>query len=105
MTNEVGNRATPADDQLIVDGPILFENVMRVMQAGVVRIGGRRLEIDFTHVTEVDSSAVSMLLEWLRTAQAKGCQLRLVNLPENLRSLIKLYDVVDLLPLDDRNPS
>ncbi|SDY02946.1 phospholipid transport system transporter-binding protein [Nitrosomonas halophila] len=105
MTDGLENSVSVADDQLIVDGPILFENVMRVMQAGVVRIGGRRLEVDFTHVTEVDSSAVSMLLEWLRTAQAKGCQLRLVNLPENLRSLIKLYDVVDLLPLDDRNPS
>lgn len=105
MVDGFENSISAADDKLMVDGPILFENVMCVMQAGMVRIGGRRLEIDFTHVTEVDSSAVSMLLEWLRTAQAKGCQLRLVNLPENLRSLIKLYDVDDLLPLDNRNQS
>jgi phospholipid transport system transporter-binding protein len=56
-----------------------------------------RLTIDFSQLTNVDSSAVALLLEWRRQAQARGKTLTFVNLPANLLSLARLYGVADLI--------
>jgi phospholipid transport system transporter-binding protein len=45
----------------------------------------------------VDSAAVSLLLEWQRTARAANRRIEFVNLPENLKSLAALYGVSELL--------
>lgn len=55
------------------------------------------LVIDLSGITEVDSSAVSMLLEWQRQADKKQQQLHFVNVPQSLRSLIQLYGVSELI--------
>jgi phospholipid transport system transporter-binding protein len=56
-----------------------------------------RLVIDFSKVTGVDSSAVALLLEWRRRAQARGKTLTYVNLPANLLALARLYGVAELI--------
>lgn len=56
-------------------------------------------ELDFHGVDEVDSAAVSLLLEWVRQAAKLGCQLRIHHLPENLQCLVKVYGLEDLLPI------
>jgi phospholipid transport system transporter-binding protein len=56
-----------------------------------------RLSIDFTDVTDIDSSAVSLLLHWRRAALKLGKSLRYVNMPPNLVDLAKLYAVDELI--------
>jgi phospholipid transport system transporter-binding protein len=56
-----------------------------------------RLTIDFATVSGVDSSAVALLLEWRRRAQALGKTLVFVNLPPNLLALAELYGVAELI--------
>ncbi len=58
-----------------------------------------RLTIDLNKVTEVDSTIISMLLEWLRATRKNIYPLQFINMPENLKSLIQLYDVVELIPV------
>jgi phospholipid transport system transporter-binding protein len=53
--------------------------------------------VDLSGVTEVDSAAVSLLLEWRRTAQAAARRIEFVNIPANLQSLADLYGVSELL--------
>lgn len=55
--------------------------------------------IDFAKVAVVDSSAVSLMLTWLRTAKRKNVGLSFINVPDNLRSLANLYGVAELLAL------
>ncbi|MDO8891016.1 MAG: STAS domain-containing protein [Sulfurimicrobium sp.] len=55
-------------------------------------------ELNLAGVEDVDSAAVSLLLEWARQAAQRGRQLQLRNLPENLQCLLKVYDVQELLP-------
>ncbi len=52
--------------------------------------------VDLAGVTEVDSAAVSLLLEWRRQAQNNA--LRFAHLPAALKSLADLYGVADLIP-------
>jgi anti-anti-sigma factor len=55
------------------------------------------LVIDFSEVTDIDSSSVALLLYWRRQAQKLGRALRYVHLPHNLASLAELYGVDELI--------
>ena len=56
------------------------------------------LEVDLSGVSEADTVALSLLLEWMRQAQAHNCSLTFTHLPENLASLATLYGILDLIP-------
>jgi len=62
-------------------------------------VAGDKLVVDLAQVEAVDSSAVSVLLQWSRHARENGVQLSFVNLPPNLRSLVNLYDVAEVLSI------
>ncbi|MGH8763636.1 MAG: STAS domain-containing protein [Nitrosospira sp.] len=87
------------DGKLSVEGSITVHNVVAVVERGIALFDRDDLVIDLIHVTEVDSSAVSMLLEWQR--EAHRCQRRIcfANTPSNLKGLAQLYGVSELLSL------
>lgn len=84
-------------DALFLEGPLTLATVSGV--AGAVRDELRRgaRVVDFRGVSEVDSSAVALALEWLRQAEGDKAGLRFANLPAALQNLAKLYGVSELL--------
>jgi phospholipid transport system transporter-binding protein len=88
---------TRQGDLYRLDGPITMANVKAVMEEGVQQFQEDTVKVDLSAVGDVDSSAVSLLLQWLRDAHARGGKLQFVNLPANLSSLAKLYGVEELL--------
>jgi len=86
-------------NKLGVQGPITIATVVEVIEQGVNLFDRTDLIIDLAQVTEVDSSAVSMLLEWQRKAQKNNQRLCFSNIPENLKNLTQLYGVDELVPL------
>jgi phospholipid transport system transporter-binding protein len=80
-------------DEISVEGSVTIDNVVAVTRHGVTLFEGSSLVIDLANVAEVDSSVVSMLLEWLREANQKNFQLHFVNIPESVKSLMQLYGV------------
>jgi phospholipid transport system transporter-binding protein len=78
-------------------------NARAVLDEGLAALLGDDMQIDLAQVKEVDSSAVGLLLEWVRAAQRENRRLILVNLPQNLHSLASLYGVLDLLPRGERS--
>ena len=93
--------AKVAGEVLALEGALSFETLPAVL-AESVEYAGRtdlpdRLTIDFSAITGVDSSAVALLLEWRRQAQARGKRLDFVNLPPNLLALAELYGVAELI--------
>lgn len=85
------------EEKLSVQGPVTIANVVKVIRQGINLFDQNNLVIDLTHVTEVDSSAVSMLLEWQRKAQKDNRQIYFTNMPENLKNLTQLYGVAKLV--------
>lgn len=59
--------------------------------------GTGSLIADASALRHFDSSALAVLLEARRTAQARGCGFAVDGLPERLRELAVLYGVADLL--------
>lgn len=82
-------------DQLNVDGPLTIDSVAAVLNASTELLPDVT-RVNLSGVTEVDSAAVGLLLEWRR--QRAGTQLLFSHLPAALISLAELYGVVDLIP-------
>ena len=80
-----------------VQGPVTMANVEALLEQGSRQMDGAQVTIDLAAVTEVDSTAVSLLLEWRRQARHANRTIRYVNLPANLKSLAELYGVTELL--------
>ena len=53
--------------------------------------------IDLAQVTDVDTAAISLMLEWIRRASAREAEVVFKNIPESLLSLIHLYEVSTLI--------
>ena len=62
-----------------------------------VRAMTGRVGLDFAEVSDIDSSAVALLLEWRRLAASLRKRLAFVNLPANLLALANLYGVAELI--------
>lgn len=83
---------------LLESGGLTMETVPALFEAGLQHLGSQDMQVDFSQIEAVDSAAVSMLLGWERAAQRGRRELRVINLPEDLLSLARLYGVADLLP-------
>jgi len=88
---------------LQVSGDVTMATVSALFNEGLKLQGNgaanNNLVIDFAGLEKVDSSAVSLMLVWMREAGRNKAALHFANVPDNLMSLAKLYGVAELLPL------
>lgn len=56
--------------------------------------------VDLAQVEAVDSAAVSLMLSWMRQARSQGRDVSFIHAPANLRSLVDLYGLSEVLPLN-----
>ena len=93
--------AAVRSEVLALEGALSFESLPAVLEKSRAYTARPdlpdRLTIDFSAITQVDSSAVALLLEWRREAARRGKALYFVNLPANLLSLAELYGVTGLI--------
>jgi phospholipid transport system transporter-binding protein len=80
---------------LHLEGPITLDTVPALVDEGAVHLAAGVRRIDFAGVTDVDSSAVALALEWQRRSVPHALSFH--NAPEALRNLAQLYGVSDLL--------
>ena len=86
-------------DKLLVEGPVTVANVEAVLAEGQRLLEGPVVKVDLAGMTEVDSTAVSLLLEWSRQAARRGQRLTFLNPNANLKTLAALYGVSNLVPV------
>jgi phospholipid transport system transporter-binding protein len=88
---------TQEGDRLLFDGPVTIGTVTALLAQGRELLVPGVLVLDFKGVTEVDSAAVALALEYLREARRRKLTLSLANLPEAMQHLAELYAVSELL--------
>jgi phospholipid transport system transporter-binding protein len=81
-----------------IEGPVTLHNVQQLTAEGETFEGANPV-VDFARVTTVDSSAVSLMLEWIRRFNGSGRKISFSHLTPSLRSLAELYGVIDLIPV------
>ena len=84
-------------ERCIVQGPITIANATAVLAESADRFTTPVVIVDLSGVTEVDSAAVSLLLEWRRVAARANRHIQFVDLPQNLKTLADLYGVSHLI--------
>ena len=85
-------------DRMMVSGPLTLAHVAAALREGNAAIGKGACSIDLGEVGELDSSALALLLAWLREARRRDRNLVFTNLPQGLTTIARLYGVADLLP-------
>lgn len=96
MITRSGNQLQVSGSVTMATATILFNEGLKLRENGSENSS---LVIDLAKLEKVDSSAVSVMLVWMRDAQRNKVALRFSNVPDNLMSLAKLYGVAELLPL------
>lgn len=74
-----------------------MRNVTEVLAESTQVFRAPHTVVDLGGVTEVDSAAVSLLLEWRRQAVKDRRRIEYKNVPANLESLAELYGVAHLI--------
>jgi phospholipid transport system transporter-binding protein len=87
-------------DRLIVSGRLTMATIGAAFEDAMTPLQGKEWTVDLAQVEAADSAAVSLLLGWQRNAQRHDATLKIINVPENLRSLAGLYGVADALPMN-----
>lgn len=82
---------------LLVEGPVTLATVPELVFAVEEHFSNGAGVVDFAGVTDIDSSAVALALEWVRKAERAGVPLRLLNIPSSMQNLARLYGVSELL--------
>ncbi|GKS68383.1 phospholipid transport system transporter-binding protein [Nitrosomonas sp. PY1] len=88
------------NQKIIVQGAATVDNIAALTKQGFPLLNGTNCTVDLSQVTEVDSTILSMFLEWLRASHRANCQIKFINMPPNVVSLIQLYGVTDLIPTE-----
>jgi phospholipid transport system transporter-binding protein len=86
-------------DRYLIEGPVTLARVSALLAEGSRSFEGSPVVVDFSGVTEVDSSAISLMLEWARRMHANNRQIFFANLGEGLVSIANLYGVTELIPV------
>lgn len=86
-----------ADGRCTVSGPITMANATAVLAESATMFAQGPLTVDLAAVTDVDSAAVSVLLEWRRAARRANAAVTFANVPANLQSLAALYGVDEFI--------
>lgn len=86
-------------ERLVVQVPPVMANARGLLEAGRSALQPGEQIFDFSAVKEADSSALAVMLGWLRAAEMSRSTLKFAHVPAGARSLAELYGISDLLPL------
>ncbi|HET9835496.1 MAG TPA: STAS domain-containing protein [Rhodanobacteraceae bacterium] len=89
---------SPDRDTLALSGALTFANAAKVFEeAGRALSEGTQTRLDLAGLARSDSAGLACVLALLAQASRAGRQLRVVQLPENLRALAEVCDARGLL--------
>ena len=87
-----------ADGRLLVKSAMTLESARALQEAGRALLATGAVVFDFSEVVEADSSAIAIMLDWLRQGKALGVAVSFAGIPPTVHSLADLYGVAELLP-------
>ena len=82
----------------LVSGAMTVAQMNALLAESAALAATDQVEIDLKAVSDVDTTAISLLFEWLRQAYTRKSKVVFSNLPQNLTSLATLYGVLELIP-------
>jgi phospholipid transport system transporter-binding protein len=83
-----------------VRGALTFVTARRARELGLAALDsthGSQIEIDCNTITASDSAGMAVLLDWLAYAKRSSRSLRFAGLPNQVKAIAQISDVLTLL--------
>jgi phospholipid transport system transporter-binding protein len=80
-----------------LEGPVTLDSTPELLAQLKPLIASGLSGVSFQDISEVDSSALGLILSCRREAARQGSTLKFTDLPANLTALAALYGVSDLI--------
>ncbi len=75
-------------------GDFIVESASTILEeSAAIPMESTALDIDFSGVSNVDTTALALILAWQRRAKEEYCRINFRNMPKSLASLATLYGV------------
>ena len=78
---------------------MVMANASDLLEAGRSALQPGEQIFDLKLVASADSSAIAVMLGWLRVADRSRSTVKFSHIPPGVRSLAELYGITELLPL------
>lgn len=85
--------------RLMVKVPMVMANARGLLEAGRSELQPGEQIFALGQIGGADSSAIAVMLGWLRVASRSRSTVKFAHIPPGVRSLAELYGVTELLPL------
>ena len=89
-----------APGKFTATGPLTFATARRARESGLAAFGAagpREIKVDCGGITSSDSAGMTVLLDWLAIARCSGRSMQFGSLPEQVRAIARISDVLELL--------
>lgn len=90
-----------AEQVLVLEGALTMETAASRLAEGRRLASSGNLLLDLSAVTDSDSAALALIIDWVKTARAAGHGVAVQGMPAGISSLAELYGVAELLPLNE----
>lgn len=87
------------NDIAYLEGDLTLGQAVRFMEEGEQLLAAGVTVFDLSGLGQVDSAALSLFLNWRRSALTRGQAIGFRNTPASLLNLAKLYGVAELVNL------
>ncbi len=89
------------DGTILIQGSVIFDTVGTLYaQMNRVEAAASTVRMDWSKVEMVDSSGIALCLNWIEQAQKENVKIVFVNVPEQMKRLIRINQVRDLFQLE-----
>jgi len=88
-------------DLYSLTGDLTFTTVPGLFENNTPKFAGSTLTIDLGTVQRTDSAGLALLLEWVRLGEQQNTKVVLAHVPAQLRSMIQVGGLEELLTLTD----
>ena len=88
-------------DRIVLRGAVTVYELRRLLGSGIAEIENGAKIVDLGALEQADSSAIGMFIEWMRVSKRLGRELAFVNPGPGLASLIRLYGLNGVIPVEE----
>lgn len=90
-----------SNGMLLPSGKLTFVTVASLWASSkpLLQAATSPIQLNLKSVTQSDSAGVALLIAWVRCARQQSKEIHLMNLPEQMRAIIKVSGLSHLLPI------
>lgn len=86
------------NNKIALTGCLDFQTVGTLYEVSLAYLRpNESFQIDFSGIESVNSAGLALIVEWVRLGRQIPCQIKFINIPENLAAIARVADLAEVL--------